>query len=85
MKTIRWQNRGSGRVFISTAGLKEVVPEGANLFKAHMSVKRIPPDWLYFKGEKGFQIAPDGGRVLICKKGCGRQLISLKTLERKPG
>ena len=62
------QNGSSKRVFVNTAGLDRVAGEGVRLFKKHMTCRRMQPDWLYFKGEKGFKIAPDGSRVLICRK-----------------
>jgi len=67
-KTIRRDYTGSGRVFINTGGLDRITPEGVSLFKNQVTRKPLPPDWLYFKGEAGFQIAPDGSRVLICPK-----------------
>ena len=70
-KIIRRRYAGSGRVFVSTAGLSGVDEAGVRLFKTHMTRTPLPPDWLYFKGAAGFQIAPDGCRVLIVPK-CGR-------------
>lgn len=67
-KTIRLEHAGACRVFVNTAGLGRVTPEGTALFLSHMMRRPMPPDWLYFKGETGFRIAPDGSRVLICKK-----------------
>jgi hypothetical protein len=67
-KAIRRHNAGLGRVFVNTADLEDIATDGVSLFKNHMTRKKIPRDWLYFKGEKGFKIAPDGSRVLICKK-----------------
>lgn len=66
---ILWQHDGTGRVFVNTNGIDPVAGEGVELFRMHMERRRIPRDWLYFKGAKGFKIAPDGSRVLICKKG----------------
>jgi len=80
IKTIKRQYAGSGRIFVNTAGLNRVMSDGADLFKSHMTRKRIPHDWLYFKGNKGFRIAPDGGRVLICKKVQHRQGLRPKVL-----
>jgi hypothetical protein len=65
---ILWQHDGSGRVFVNTNGIGPVAGEGVELFRIHMKRRRIPRDWLYFKGKKGFKIAPDGSRVLVCKK-----------------
>ncbi|BBO70017.1 hypothetical protein DSCA_39470 [Desulfosarcina alkanivorans] len=68
IKTIRRQRTDAGRIFVNTADLKQVVSAGAYMFKSHMTRKQLPSDWLYFKGEKGFKIAPDGSRVIISKK-----------------
>ena len=67
-KIIKRQYVGTGRLLINTAGLNRIVPAGVDLFNSYMTPKRIPPDWMYFKGKKGFKIAPDGSRVLISKK-----------------
>lgn len=72
-KTIRQQHTGAFRVFINTVGLDSIATDGATLFKAHMTRRPMPPDWLYFKGSSGFRLAPDGSRVLICKKRGKRQ------------
>ncbi|WP_319522432.1 hypothetical protein [uncultured Desulfosarcina sp.] len=67
LKILR-QHDGTGRVFVNTNGIGPVAGEGVELFRMYMKRRRIPRDWLYFKGKKGFKIAPDGSRVLICKK-----------------
>ena len=67
LKILR-QHGGAGRVFVNTNGIGPVAGEGVALFRMHMNRRRIPRDWLYFKGKKGFKIAPDGSRVLIRKK-----------------
>jgi hypothetical protein len=66
-KLVKRHKAGTGRIFVNTAGIGRILPDGVALFKLHLSRHRIPLDWLYFKGEKGFQIAPDGSRVLIQK------------------
>lgn len=71
-KLVKRHNGGSGRIFVNTAGIGRILPDGVALFKLHLPRHRIPSDWLYFKGEKGFQIAPDGCRVLIRNK-CGKR------------
>jgi hypothetical protein len=68
IKIIKQQYFGTGRLFINTAGLNQILPAGVDLLNSHMTCKKIPADWMYFKGKKGFKIAPDGSRVLICKK-----------------
>jgi hypothetical protein len=78
LKIIKRQNAGHGRVFVNTAGIGKILPAAVVLFKDHMPQQSVPSDWLYFKGEKGFQIAPDGSRVLICKKDSNRRRPNLK-------
>jgi hypothetical protein len=68
IKTIRQHGKTAGRIFVSVIGLTRVIPAGVELFKGHMKSRELPPDWLYFKGDKGFDIAPDRSRVIICKK-----------------
>jgi hypothetical protein len=69
---ILWrQPTTSGRVFVGTAGIEEINSDAVELFKHHMSRHTLPPDWLYFKGKKGFQIAPDGSRVMVASNGPG--------------
>ncbi len=58
----------SGRVFVNTEKLFGIADEGIELFKSYMPAQEVPKDWLYFKGKKGFKIAPNGSRVLISKK-----------------
>jgi hypothetical protein len=74
------QYLGTGRIFVNTADLSRIIPDGVDLFKSHMNRKKILPDWLYFKGDKGFQIAPDGSRVLICKSNGRRRRVPFKML-----
>lgn len=63
-KTIKRQYAGSGRIFVNTRHIDRVGSAGAALFKDFMAQLTMTPDWLYFKGEKGFAIAPDGSRVI---------------------
>ncbi len=72
-KTIKRRQPASGRIFVSTAGLGAITRTGVQLFKTRMSAEKIRSDRLYFKGEKGFEIAPDGSRVLLFKKEAGRR------------
>lgn len=60
---------GKGRVFIDTEGLNEVHPFGSGVFKCQLRTGTVPPDCLFFKGKKGFHIAPNGSRVIIAAKG----------------
>jgi len=65
-QTIHQRYSGSGRVFVGTAGLTAVMSSGVGLFKALMTPEKMPGGGLYLKGEKGFDIAPEGARVVIC-------------------
>ena len=56
---------GLGRVFIDTRGLGEIHPFGRCIFKDHLDSKILPFRRLFFKGEKGLEIAPNGSRILI--------------------
>ena len=67
-KTIKQRDAGAGRIFVDTIRIDKLLSAGVDSFKAYMTHIRIKPDWLYFKGEKGFAMAPDGSRVLIRKK-----------------
>lgn len=75
LKTLRREGADAGRVFVDTDGLGSVSTSGVSLFKSHMIQKRLSKDWLYFKGKKGFQIAPDGSRVLIINKSGNRERL----------
>lgn len=67
--------RGAGRVFVDTAGLREVLPFGTQVFQTRLCQTPVPASQLFFKGEKGFSIAPEGSKVLLVpdrkkKNGC---------------
>lgn len=72
MKTIKRQYNGTGRVFVSTDNIGEVLQRGVQLFKEHMGPKIMPVDKLFLKGEKGLKIGPSGCRVLLIKRPCAR-------------
>ena len=67
-KIVRRRQSEPGRIFVGTCGLDEVKEAGADMFKSGMKTVKTRKDWLYFKGKKGFEIAPDGSRVLLCEK-----------------
>ena len=54
-----------GRVFVDTAELCDIHPSGRVALGSGLSSTAVPASNLFFMGEKGFQIAPDGARVLI--------------------
>ena len=56
---------GQGRVFIDTCALGKISPFGCCIFNDHLDETILPFRRLFFKGEKGFDIAPNGSRVLI--------------------
>ncbi|MBA2883190.1 hypothetical protein HNR65_003552 [Desulfosalsimonas propionicica] len=71
-KTIRQNSANCKRIFVDTERLQKIIPAGVSLFKHHMGVTPMRRDWLYFKGDNGFKIAPDGARVLIKKRNTKR-------------
>ncbi len=56
---------GSGLVFIDTHSLCDLCEFGCSTFRSVLDRKKVPADSLVFKGKKGFEIAPDGSRVII--------------------
>lgn len=62
---------GEGRVFIETDNIRRAHPFGCYAFKKLLDRELIPADRIYFKGEKGFKIAPDGSRILVPRSGKG--------------
>lgn len=65
------QYDGQGRIFIDTHNLREICPFGCNTFQCRLNLNRIPPDRLFFKGENGFKIAPNGSKVLVSHQNHG--------------
>lgn len=56
---------GRGRIVIDTHSLRNICPFGSSTFLCRLTDCRIPADRLYFKGEKGRQIAPQGSTVIV--------------------
>ena len=54
-----------GRVFIDTEQLGEIHPAGREAFSLGLGRTTVARSALFFKGVKGFEIAPDGTRVLV--------------------
>lgn len=67
------QYDGKGRVFIDTNKLREMYPFGCAVFQCRLNPRRLPTDRLFFKGEKGHEMAPKGSKVLVTpdKERCG--------------
>ena len=66
---MRDKYEGRGRVFIDTNQLREVHGFGCSTFRCRFRQGGVPAHCLFFKGEKGFKIAPDGSKVLVVPKG----------------
>jgi hypothetical protein len=64
---------GLGNVFVETKDLTEILPLAGQLVKTELSNDVVPSDKLFFKGKKGYDLAPNGSRVLeiIQKVSCG--------------
>ena len=65
LQLVRREYPAGGRIFIDTAGVDSVLPSGRHALNAGLGVTLVPASSLFFKGEKGFQMAPDGSRVLV--------------------
>ena len=59
---------GSGRIFIDTAKINSIVDSGAEYFKAAFAGINVPTACLFFKGEKGRNIGPNGSKLLLVKE-----------------
>lgn len=64
---------GKGRVFIDTQALQEAHPFGCGILKRQLTNGAVPSNRLFFKGPKGFEMAPDGSKVILAsrRRGCG--------------
>ena len=65
LQLVRRECPVGGRIFIDTTGVDSVYPSGRHALNVGLGVTLVPPSSLFFKGEKGFQMAPDGSRVLV--------------------
>ena len=57
-----------GNVFVDTAALGEIMPFGKNILQSRLCQTPVQAASLFFKGEKGFAVAPSGSRVLLVKQ-----------------
>ena len=77
IRLIHDQYDGRGRVFIDTRRLSEVLPGVREVLQKGLDLRRLPPRRLFFKGETGMGMAPQGSRVLIVPLGlrcrCGKK------------
>lgn len=80
------QYDGKGGVVIDTRNLREMCPFGCSTFRCRLKQSRLPSHRLAFKGEKGYEIAPEGSSVIVrqnerpcrCKGQCAHCLCSGK-------
>ena len=59
---------GNGDVVIDTRKLGKVFPFGSGIFQGNVKECRIPYNRISFKGEKGYDLAPRGCRVIETPK-----------------
>lgn len=64
------------RIFVDTAGVEDIHPFGRKVLTDGLPGTSVPVSSLFFKGEKGFDMAPDGSRVLILKQNVGERKIT---------
>ncbi len=57
------QYNGKGQVVIDTHNLCEMCPFGCSTFRCLLNVGKLPSNRLIFKGEKGYELAPEGYEV----------------------
>jgi hypothetical protein len=60
---------GRGRVFINTNQIREVLDFGIAAFKYRISQGNFAKGNLFFKGEKGLKIAPNGCKIIVQNRG----------------
>ena len=65
---IHCKYEGRGSVFVDTKGVTDIEPFASHILKSKLDDSTVPLNSLFFKGEKGREIAPSGCRVLTIKK-----------------
>lgn len=65
---LRTSYNGIGRIFIDTRELVDLHALGCRGFRQALEQEKLPVERLFFKGEQGFRLGPDGSRVLIMKQ-----------------
>lgn len=78
---------GKGRVFIDTHHMRKMHGFGCSTFRCRFHQGGVPARCLFLKGEKGFEMAPDGSKVLVFKKehpcGCNGDCTNCRCAARK--
>jgi hypothetical protein len=59
------QYHGTEKVFIDTDRLGQIYPFGCSTLHCLLKQKLLPMNRLFFKGEKGDKIAPEGSKVIM--------------------
>ncbi|MBF0377735.1 MAG: HD-GYP domain-containing protein [Desulfamplus sp.] len=59
---------GKGKVFIDTNHLHRLCSFGCDTFRCGLNSSLLPPDRIFFKGKNGFEIAPNGSRVIVASE-----------------
>ena len=67
-QTISGHVQGTRSFFISTDGVTGCGDGAREVFHDELRRRAIAPSSLYFKGGRAFELAPDGGRVLVARK-----------------
>ncbi|MBW2069271.1 MAG: hypothetical protein JRI31_10435 [Deltaproteobacteria bacterium] len=62
------QYNGYEQIVIDTKGIRNVYSFGCSTFQHQFYKTRIPVNQVLFVGEKGFEIAPAGSRVILVRK-----------------
>lgn len=68
LEVVRREHRAGARIFVDTAALRTVEPAGAAALRTHWAAGGIPAGQLFFKGEQGVALGPDGSRVLMLRR-----------------
>ncbi len=64
---------GQGRIFIDTNSLNRLCSFGCETLRRGLDSDLLPAEHLFFEGEKGFDLAPYGSKIIITheKHACG--------------
>jgi hypothetical protein len=68
---IHQQYSGQGRVFVNTDQIGRIHWFGRDILRNRLDKKQVPMHQVYFKGQKGFELAPSGARVIVTRRHSG--------------
>jgi len=63
INTLHEHYAGQDRIIIDTRNLGQIHPFGRHVFTTRLDPRRIPPQRLFFRGEKSQEIAPEESRI----------------------